>query len=194
MSEAGPAIRFRREDGTPVDLAGVMAGTPPPDLVLVWSDPHELLARTLAGGGDGHAALSGWVRDIRLHLVAARGAGACAFRPADDRAPPPDPLWLAAAALMLATDAEAGALLSELEGAAPRPRPDPLALILDRAPRGTPDLAAALALAQEQMVQLQETLEVYYRDGETLRAELARLRRSPLRRLAAPLRRLAGRR
>jgi len=191
VSDGTPVARFRRGDGTPVDLAEVMAGAPPPGLVLVWSDPRDLLARTLEGGGDGRATLADWMRDIRLHLVAARTAGACAFRPADDLAPPPDPLWLAAAALMLAAEPEAGALLAELGAPA---GPDPLALILDRAARATPDLAAALALAQEQMAQLQETLEVYYRDGETLRAELARLRRSPLRRLAAPLRRLAGRR
>jgi hypothetical protein len=51
------------------------------------------------------------------------------------------------------------------------------------------DAGPALALAQEQIVQLHELLELYYRDAEILRAELARRDRGLIRRLARRMRR-----
>ena len=113
------------------DLAAEDAGAPA--ALLVWEDPQDMLARAIAAGEDGAAALADWRREVRMHLVLARAAGpACGFvararlaegiaaapgpgLPAVPPRPAPDPLDAAVAALCLAQDAEALRLVAELE-------------------------------------------------------------------------------
>lgn len=89
---------------------------------------------------------------------------------------PVGPLALAAATLVVARDAEAQRLLSLLRDTKEDPdlALDPLVLLHTALTAETNQEAAALVLAREQLVQLQETLELYYRDAEALRAELNR--------------------
>lgn len=229
-----------REGGEylPLPLAAVAARLPDlvpegagaPAALLVWDDPQDMLARAIAAGEDAGAALAGWLRELRMHLVLARTAGpACGFvargrlaegiaaapglgLPAVPPRPAPDPLDAAVAALLVAQDPEAARLLAELESGTDPDRlplrPTPAAAeaaltALRRAAAGVKSAAkvavkpetkpeagaeAALALAKEQVVQLQATLEASWRDAEALRAELGRIYASKSWRVTEPLR------
>lgn len=210
------------------DLVAEGAGAPA--ALLVWDDPQDMLARAIAAGEDAGAALAGWLRELRMHLVLARTAGpACGFvargrlaegiaaapglgLPAVPPRPAPDPLDAAVAALLVAQDPEAARLLAELESGTDPDRlplrPTPAAAeaaltALRRAAAGVKSAAkvavkpetkpeagaeAALALAKEQVVQLQATLEASWRDAEALRAELGRIYASKSWRVTEPLR------